>query len=33
MESHNLESLFEGISHQRMRLRMNQQLAEWYGLN
>ena len=33
IQSHNLESLFEGVAHQRMRLKMNQQLAEWYGLN
>ncbi len=32
-QSHNLEVLFEGVAHQRMRLKMNQQLAEWYGLN
>ncbi|WP_070989885.1 methyltransferase domain-containing protein [Halofilum ochraceum] len=31
-KSQNLESLFEGLAHQRMRLKMNQQLAEWYGL-
>lgn len=28
----NLAAVFEGVVHQRMRLKMNQQLAEWYGL-
>lgn len=28
-QRHNIESLFEGVAHQRMRLKMNQQLAEW----
>ena len=32
-ESPTAEALFEGMVHQRMRLRMNQQLAEWHGLN
>lgn len=32
-EKPNAEVLFEGMVHQRMRLRMNQQLAEWHGLN
>jgi hypothetical protein len=27
-----LDMIFEGVAHQRMRLKMNQQLAEWYGL-
>lgn len=31
-QSHDLDALFEGVAHQRMRLKMNQQLAEWYGL-
>lgn len=31
-ERHELEALFEGVAHQRMRLKMNQQLAEWFGL-
>ncbi|MBA1147485.1 methyltransferase domain-containing protein [Ectothiorhodospiraceae bacterium WFHF3C12] len=26
------EAVFEGVVHQRMRLKMNQQLAEWFGL-
>jgi hypothetical protein len=26
------EAVFEGLVHQRMRLKMNQQLAEWFGL-
>lgn len=29
---HRLETIFEGVTQQRMRLRMNQQLAEWHGL-
>ncbi len=31
--STDIETVFEGVLHQRMRLRMNQQLAEWHGLN
>ena len=31
-EGRDLQSLFEGVAHQRMRLKMNQQLAEWFGL-
>ena len=27
-----LDAVFEGVAHQRRRLKMNQQLAEWYGL-
>ncbi len=28
-----LSTIFEGISQQRLRIKMNQQLAEWHGLN
>lgn len=31
-ENHNLEAVFEGLMQQRLRLKMNQQLAEWHGL-
>lgn len=31
-ESPDLQTVFEGVARQRMRLKINQQLAEWYGL-
>ncbi len=31
-DARNLDTIFEGVAHQRMRLKMNQQLAEWHGL-
>lgn len=32
-EEPTLERVFEGVMHQRLRLKMNQQLAEWNGLS
>jgi SAM-dependent methyltransferase len=31
--SRTIEAVFEGLQQQRLRLRMNQQLAEWMGMN
>lgn len=31
-ERRSLDAVFDGVVHQRMRLKMNQQLAEWFGL-
>lgn len=27
-----LDGVYDGVAHQRMRLKVNQQLAEWFGL-
>jgi len=32
-DQRSLYAVFDGVAHQRRRLKRNQQLAEWYGLN